>query len=280
MLDFEITDSGNIRLKSAFNQSVWFASGITMQVTVPPGFESDGASIPAPFWWLVGPPIRSNHLVPAVVHDFLCDNARDRNERLIGDAIFRKLLAEHKVPAWKQMVFWFGVYLQGRFLWKPKMTVFVLLIAMIGAALIGSAAPPQPLPEPHIVIGSCQIDRVIDADTADLSITRIVRVRFRDCWAPETHKTKHPSEKHLGLLAEQHLKSLIGTETACRLEILPDGDEDIGDGLTFGRVVGNVYLERGDGRSLNEIMNASGLTFPTKAQLEAYLDAKDAEAVQ
>ena len=272
---YSITDDGRLRLDVPLNYQIWLAPGVEFCVTVPAGYESDGASIPRPFWWLTGPPIRDKHIVPAVVHDYLCDTARDRSERLIADAVFRKLLVEAGVSKWKQVVFWLGVYLQGRFLWVSKVAaVLVFLLVMLAA--VPTKPPTKPLPEPHIVIGSCQIDRVIDADTADLSITRVVRVRFRDCWAPETHKTKHPSEKHLGLLAEQHLKSLIGTETACRLEILPDGDEDIGDGLTFGRVVGNVYLERGDGRSLGEITNADGVTFPTKAELESYLDQQDA----
>lgn len=272
---YSITDTGNIKLTVPLYVDIWSSAGVDFRVTVPEGFESDGASIPAPFWWITGPPIRDKHLVPAIVHDYLCDSARDHSERLIADAVFRKLLADHGVSRWKQLVFWLAVYFHGRFLWLPKLLILLAFLAL----LIGMV-PIKPLPEPRIVIGACQIDRVIDADTVDLRVSRVVRVRFLDCWAPETHKTKHPSEKHLGELAEQHLLSLIGTETACRLEILPDGDEDIGDGLTFGRIVGNVYLESGDGRHLGEILNADGVTFATKAALQKYLTTRDAEAVQ
>lgn len=133
----------------------------------------------------------------------------------------------------------------------------------------------RPLPEPRVVLGSCRFVRAKDADTYEIEIRRTVTVRADKCWAPETHRTKHPSEKNLGIQAREFLKRFVKPGTPCRLEIVPDGDEHVGDSLTFGRVVGNVYLEDGDGRSLGELMNSTGMTYPTKAELEAYLDQQD-----
>jgi len=40
-------------------------------LTILPGFEIDGASIPRPFWWIVGEPMDSNFVAPAAAHDGL-----------------------------------------------------------------------------------------------------------------------------------------------------------------------------------------------------------------
>lgn len=102
--------------------------------------------------------------------------------------------------------------------------------------------------------------------------TRKVRVRLKDCWAPESHQTKHPSEKTRGLKAKQILESEILGSPA-RLRITPDGDEDLGDGLTFGRVVGEIFLE--SGVNIGEQMVARGLAYRTKAELEKSLTRTD-----
>lgn len=129
-------------------------------------------------------------------------------------------------------------------------------------------------PEPGVVLGSCKIARVLDGDTIEVEVLRKVRVRILDCWAPEKKRTKHPSEKSRGLLSKHHAERCFPVGTGVILEIATDGDNDLGDGLTFGRVVGDVWAD-GDQRSFAEIMNATGYTFPTKAMLEASLDRSD-----
>lgn len=139
-----------------------------------------------------------------------------------------------------------------------------------------ASTDPQ-LPQPQVVLGSCRLHRVIDADTYEVEVVRRIRVRAKDCWGPETYETKHSSEKELGLAAKAVLESIVARDSRCRVVIHPDGDEDLGDGLSFGRVVGDVYLESGAtlGRSLGEVMNELGLTYRTKAELEAFLDQRD-----
>ena len=66
----------------------------------------------------------------------------------------------------------------------------------------------------------------------------------------------------------------VGTEVTLR--VATDGDDDIGDGLTFGRVVGDVWAGEDDG-SLSDRMNQTGKTYPTKAELEAFLTEQDAQ---
>lgn len=280
---FSPLPDGRIRLDQPFHCTIKNLPNHEHRIIVPAGFISDGASIPKSLWWLVGPPIASNHLIPSVVHDYLCDTATNRNERLIGDAVFRLLLEQYHVPPWKQRVMFVGVMLQGRFLWAPKMAAGFLLAAML-ISLLGAACSRNqfrehtPLPEPRIVIGSCKFVRAKDADTYVISVTRLITVRANDCWAPETHNTRqHVSEKTLGLEALASLQTVVSPGDACRLEVLPDGDEHVGDSLTFGRVVGSVYLESGDGRSLGQITNDTGLTFATKAELESYLDERDTD---
>lgn len=125
-------------------------------------------------------------------------------------------------------------------------------------------------PKPGIVLGNCQIIRVLDGDTVEVAITRKVHIRLLDCWAPEVHQTKHPNEKRLGINAKNHAELLVKHKgAACVLEVPSDGDEDLGDGLTFGRVLGNVWFE--DGTCLNVQMVQDGLCYLTKAELEEFL---------
>ena len=145
---------------------------------------------------------------------------------------------------------------------------------LIAAFLLCAVTAPPP---PGIAVGNCRIDRVVDGDTVDIAITRIVRIRLRDCWAPESKRTKrHPSEKALGLIADKTLQGMAPVGAKCFLYVETDGDEDIGDGLTFSRPVGRLWID-GQDVDLSRRMNATGQTFEAKAGLESYLDVKDGE---
>ena len=114
---FSPLPDGKIRLDEDLVHYVWIADGVEIKVRVPAGFESDGASIPPFFWPLIGPPIGAPHLIPAVIHDFLCVRAFTYPHRLITDAIFFALLREHNVPYWKRCVLYLAVRFFGRFVW-------------------------------------------------------------------------------------------------------------------------------------------------------------------
>lgn len=109
--------NGDLRLDEDFTVSVWDVTGITIRVTVPKGFTSDGASIPAILWPIIGPPMGSSHLIPAVVHDYLCVSSKTYPQRIVTDAIFFWLLKEYNVPYWKRCAMYLAVRWFGRFIW-------------------------------------------------------------------------------------------------------------------------------------------------------------------
>lgn len=137
---------------------------------------------------------------------------------------------------------------------------------------------PHECPQPQIVVGSCKLSRIIDGDTVEVEIVRRVRVRLLDCWAPETKRTKHSSEKPLGLRAKAALQKMAPVGSECTLAIEPDGDLYAGDGLTFGRVLGRVWVD--DKISIAEQMRLGGYTFATKQELETFLTNMDRAQAQ
>lgn len=275
-MNTSILKDGRVLFNKEFLIPVWDRNGVDFTILIPKGFKSDGATIPRILWSIIGPPIASIYAIAAFAHDYLCDESSGYDERVLADAVFRKLLNDFKVPLWKRIAMYVGVRVQGRITWASRCLFAITCLIVMLAVILGAApATPKALPEPHVVIGSCRFHSVYDADTVKVSITRIVRVRLANCWAPEITKTKHPSEKRLGLKAKVETQKLAKPGDLCRLEVLTDGDEDLGDGLTFGRVVGEVYIEASDGFGLGEKNNAKGTTFKTKAELEDYLTERD-----
>lgn len=68
----EFVARGRIRLLKPVGVRVRVARNRVVPVTVPDGFECDGASVPPLFWAVVGHPLAGSALVPAIVHDYLC----------------------------------------------------------------------------------------------------------------------------------------------------------------------------------------------------------------
>ena len=105
-----------------------------------------------------------------------------------------------------------------------------------------------------------RVVRVLDGDTLELEIEGRFKVRLLDCWAPET-RTKDLEEKKKGLKAKRSLIATIArTGREVTLLVPSDGDGDISDLFTFGRILGRVWLA--DGRELSELMVSRGL--PTR----------------
>lgn len=132
-----------------------------------------------------------------------------------------------------------------------------------------------PRPNPAMVFGSCRVVRVVGGDTVDIEIVRRCRVRLADCWAPETRRTDHPTEKKLGSQAKQELSGHIQPGDECTVEFVSDGDDVFGDDMTFGRFVGNVWVH--NDISVSDFMRETGLAFKTKQELEAFLTQQDNE---
>jgi endonuclease YncB( thermonuclease family) len=98
------------------------------------------------------------------------------------------------------------------------------------------------VPAPEIgLVSPCVIDRVVDGDTVELTITRRVTVRLLDCWAPES-RTRNSNEKRRGILSKSHLQELlpVGSQAVVQLPGSPEGD--ISDLITLGRVLGRIWV--------------------------------------
>lgn len=96
--------------------------------------------------------------------------------------------------------------------------------------------------------------RVIDGDTIEVEVRRVIRVRMLDCWAPESKldprisQADRETEKFAGQASKENLRRLAeGRDVIVQI---PAG-EDVAKSITMGRWLGNVWLE-GDGESLAE----------------------------
>ena len=105
-----------------------------------------------------------------------------------------------------------------------------------------------------------KVTRIIAGDTVDVEISRKVRVRLKDCWAPEK-RSRDIVEKQKGMAAFSHLATLLHEEDVV-LFIPADEQGEIKDIFTFGRVVGHVFLNEED---MSEHMIESGHATKEKA---------------
>ena len=96
---------------------------------------------------------------------------------------------------------------------------------------------------------------VLDGDTIEVNVTRVsilgitvsadhisrtVRVRLLDCWAPET-RTRDLEEKKRGLAAKAYMEELVLAEEV-HVEIPIEKNAKFGDSMSMGRVLGRVFL--------------------------------------
>lgn len=110
---------------------------------------------------------------------------------------------------------------------------------------------------------AAQITRVIDGDTIDVTVTRKLRVRLLDCWAPEV-RTRDLAEKERGLAAKAALEALVESHGATGVLFIPTGaGQELADVLSFGRVLGKMHLpEIGN---LSQVMVGLGHAKKTKS---------------
>ena len=85
----------------------------TYKFTIPKGYCYDGASIPKIFWRIIGSNTDNKFLVPALVHDVLCENhSYVDSDRLFSSKVFNALLEASEVRPFK------------RFLMKNSVNIF------------------------------------------------------------------------------------------------------------------------------------------------------------
>lgn len=96
--------------------------------------------------------------------------------------------------------------------------------------------------------------RVIDGDTIEVEVRRVIRVRMLDCWAPESKldprvsQADRETEKFAGQASKENLRRLA--EGRDLIVQIPSG-EDVAKSITMGRWLAHVWVE-GDGESLAE----------------------------
>lgn len=88
----------------------------TYKFTIPKGFCYDGASIPRIFWRLIGANTDNSFLIPALIHDWLCENhSHIDNDRNFSSEVFNALLEVSEVGSLKRYMMKHSVNLWQRF---------------------------------------------------------------------------------------------------------------------------------------------------------------------
>jgi endonuclease YncB( thermonuclease family) len=110
--------------------------------------------------------------------------------------------------------------------------------------------------------------RVIDGDTIEVEVRRVIRVRMLDCWAPESRldarlpHAAQTAERAAGIASRENLLRLCeGRDVVVQI---PAG-EDVAKAITMGRWLGKVWVD-GDGESLAEKQVKGGFAETTKPE--------------
>lgn len=120
---------------------------------------------------------------------------------------------------------------------------------------------------------SASVDRVIDGDTIEVTITRTFRVRLRGNWSPET-RTKNKKEKAAGLKAKARLSELCPVGSRVTVCIPTSVDGRVQDILTMERLLGHCWST---GKNVALQLVREGLAFPTKESEEAAFPSGEAK---
>lgn len=108
------------------------------------------------------------------------------------------------------------------------------------------------------------VTRVIDGDTVEVQpLLPATRLRLLDCWAPET-RTTDPDEKARGIESRMHLRRLLMDGQRVLIEV--PGNADLDEVLTFGRVLGRIWIHNnaGDLENVSELQVEAGHATETK----------------
>lgn len=137
--------------------------------------------------------------------------------------------------------------------------LFVAAVAFFAAFFVygdetPTTATAQATP-PYGITFPAKVVRVVDGDTLEVEVTRVVRIRMLDCWAPET-RTRDIEEKLRGFAAKTHLEEMAQNQQV-KVFIPVKPGQKVGDSFSFGRALGQVWLN-GETTSLSEKMVTAG----------------------
>ena len=77
----------------------------TYNFEIPKGYCYDGASIPRLFWRIIGSNTDNRFLIPALIHDILCENhSFIENDRKFSTEVFNALLEASEINAFKRFL--------------------------------------------------------------------------------------------------------------------------------------------------------------------------------
>ena len=108
------------RLTDAVLIRVQIVPGATVEVSVPRYYTWDGASIPSLCWRLIGKPLDPRFALASLVHDWICEHAETRPQRVFADAMFLWLLRDAGVPKWRHYAMFLAVTMYRRLVWRAK----------------------------------------------------------------------------------------------------------------------------------------------------------------
>ncbi len=128
---------------------------------------------------------------------------------------------------------------------KSTESILVSSLLVVAVCIAAIATPPVE-PTPRITIPG-EVAYHVDGDTIDVVVESTIRVRLKDCWAPEPYG----EEKAEGLKSKANIVKLAPVGSKCMVDVPLDS----GDVLSFGRVVGYVYVE---GKELGQAQCAAG----------------------
>lgn len=75
------------------------------EFSIPKGYCYDGASIPRMFWRLIGSNTDNSFLIPALIHDYLCEHHNlILNDRRLSTEVFNALLEASQVNKFKRFL--------------------------------------------------------------------------------------------------------------------------------------------------------------------------------
>ena len=102
----------NPKLEYHYKSNTWrlLACYTIDGVTIPAGFESDGATVPRFLWWYVPP--TGPHLPAVLIHDYLYKHAI--GTKAAADDAFYRVLRQSGVGYLKSRLMYWGVKIVGR----------------------------------------------------------------------------------------------------------------------------------------------------------------------
>lgn len=116
------------------------------------------------------------------------------------------------------------------------------------------------MPAPPLgITARAEVERVIDGDTIIVHLMLPVRVRLLKCYAPEIHGV----DRIAGERSKEAMERMLPVGAKCIVHVPTQDADALGDVLTFGRVLGDVYRV-GDDESVSQLLVGMGLAMESR----------------